>query len=139
MNKLLSGRRVLVVEDEMVVAWMLGDMLTNLGCTVVGPVAWLEKALALIETAVTFDVALLDINLNGQKSYPVADVLVARSIPFVFATGYNKDSLLEAYQKFPILQKPYSESELSDTLVKLLMPVEREHLSSLLLTSPLYS
>lgn len=122
MNSPLSGCRVLAVEDEVVVSWMLEDMLTNLGCTVVGPVARVEQALAMIKTAITFDVAMLDVNLNEQKSYPIADVLSARAIPFFFATGYNKDSLPEAYRNLPMLQKPYNESELSDMLIKLLMP-----------------
>lgn len=125
MNSALTGRHVLVVEDEMVVAWLLGDMLTNLGCEVVGPAVRVEQALAMIETKTAFDMAVLDINLNDQKSYPVADALVARGIPFVFATGYNKDSLPEAYQSLPILQKPYGQEQLADALVKLLTPVER--------------
>jgi CheY-like chemotaxis protein len=117
----LSGRRVLVVEDEVLVAWLLEDMLTDLGCAVVGPVARVNQALAMIDAA-AFDAAVLDINLNGQKSYPVADALAARGVPFVFSTGYVKDSLPDAYQGFPMLQKPFHRSQLGDTLARLLTP-----------------
>ena len=124
MNSILSGRRVLVVEDEMVVAWWLEEMLKNLGCVIVGPVARVAQALTMVETAETIDMAVLDLNLNGQNSYVVADALVARRIPFVFGTGYNKDSLQEAYRNFPIMQKPYGEAQLTEALLKL-MPEEK--------------
>jgi CheY-like chemotaxis protein len=116
----LSGRRVLVIEDEMLVAMLLEDMLADLGCTVVGSAARVEQALAMIEAAGSLDAAVLDVNLNGQRSYPVADVLAARSVPFVFATGYGEDSLMNVYRSFPLLQKPFKQSELGDTLAKLL-------------------
>ncbi len=119
MNSPLSGRRVLVVEDEMIVAWLLEDMLADFGCVVVGPPARVEQALAVID-----DAAVLDLNLNGQKSYPVADALAARGVPFVFSTGYDKGRLLDSYRSFPVLQKPYQRSELGDTLAKLLTPKE---------------
>jgi CheY-like chemotaxis protein len=120
----LSGRRVLVIEDEMMVAMLLEDMLADLGCTVVGSAARVEEALALIEAAGALDAAVLDINLNGQKSYPVADALVARSVPFLFATGYGRDSVMNGYRSFPLLQKPFRPSELAAALAKLLTPKE---------------
>jgi CheY-like chemotaxis protein len=123
MNSPFSGRRVLVVEDEMIVAWLLEDMLADLGCAVVGPVGSVNQALAMID-AEAIDVAVLDVNLDGQTSYPVADALAARGVPFVFSTGYDKDRLLEGYRTFPVLQKPYHQSELGDTLAKLLTPEE---------------
>jgi len=115
----LSGRRVLVVEDEMIVAWLLQDMLADLGCAVVGPAARASQALAMID-AEAIDAAVLDVNLNGQKSYPVADALAARGMPFVFSTGYETESLPNDYQSLPLLQKPFRRSELGDTLAKLL-------------------
>jgi CheY-like chemotaxis protein len=121
MNDLLSGRRVLVVEDEVMVSWMLEDMLTDFGCTVVGPAARLSQALAMVE-AEALDLAVLDVNLNGEKSYPVADALSARGVPFVFSSGYNKDSLPNGYENCPMLQKPYSESDLGAMLAGLLTP-----------------
>src|SRR5450631_1710377 len=124
MNNGLSGKRVLVVEDEVMVAWMLEDMLAGLGCAVVGPAARINQALAMIGAEV-IDAAVLDINLNGEKSYPVADALAARGVPFVFSTGYDKGRLLDGYRSFPVLQKPYQRAELGDTLAKLLTPKER--------------
>ena len=115
----LSGRRVLVIEDEMLVAMLVEDMLGDLGCVVVGA-ARIERALAMIEAVGSFDAAVLDVNIRGQKSYSVADALIARSVPFVFATGYSQDSLMKGYRWFPLLQKPFNLSELSKVLIKLL-------------------
>ena len=98
MNSVLSGRRVLVMEDEMLVAWALEDMLADLGCIVVGPAARVDKALALLH-AEAVDLAMLDVNLNGQRSYPVADALAAKGVPFVFLTGYTRDSLPDCYHR----------------------------------------
>jgi CheY-like chemotaxis protein len=104
MNSGLAGKRVLLVEDEVLVAWALEDMLTALECAVVGPVARVNEALALIDAEMV-DAAVLDVNLDGQKSYPVADALAARGVPFVFATAYDKGSLQKGYLHFPMLQK----------------------------------
>ena len=121
MNSPFSGRRVLMVEDEMIVAWLLEDMLTDLGCAVIGPAGNVNQARAIIK-AEAIDAAVLDVNLNGQLSYPVADALAERGVPFVFSTGYDKDRLLDRHRTFPILQKPFHRSELSDALTKLLTP-----------------
>jgi DNA-binding NtrC family response regulator len=123
MNSPFSGRRVLVVEDEMIVAWLLQDMLADFGCEVVGPAASVDQALAMID-AEFIDVAVLDVNLKGQMRYPIADALAARGVPFVFSTGYDKDRLLDGYKTFPVLQKPFHRSELGDAFAKLLMPTE---------------
>jgi DNA-binding response OmpR family regulator len=119
MNSPFSGRKVLVVEDEMLVAWLLGDMLADLGCAVIGPAASINQALAMID-AEAIDAAVLDVNLNGQMSYPIADVLAARGVPFLFSTGYAKDRLPEGYRMFPMMQKPFHRSELQDRLSQLL-------------------
>lgn len=121
MNSLFSGRRILVVEDEVIVSWMLEDMLAELGCAVVGPATRVSQALAMVE-AEAIDAAVLDVNLNGEKSYPVADALAARRVPFVFSTGYDQNSMPIGYQDFAMLQKPYSLSVLGATLAKLLTP-----------------
>jgi DNA-binding NtrC family response regulator len=118
----LSGCRVLVVEDEVMVSWALEDMLAGLGCEVVGPAARVNQGLELV-AAGCIDAAVLDVNLNGQKSYPIADALTARGVPFVFSTGYNNDSMPEEYKHFRMLQKPYNRLKLGKTLEKLLMPV----------------
>jgi CheY-like chemotaxis protein len=123
MNSPIAGSRVLVVEDEMLVAWLLGDMLAELDCAVVGPASSVNQALAMID-AEAIDAAVLDVNLDGQMSYPIADALAARGVPFVFSTGYDRDTLLDGYRTFSVLQKPFHRSELSDTLVKLLTPKE---------------
>lgn len=121
MNSPFAGRRVLVVEDEMLVAWPLEDILVELGCMVIGPAASVNQALAMIE-ANAIDVAVLDVNLNGEMSYPIADALAARGVPFVFVTGYDKDRMLEGYRDCPVLQKPFHRAELSTTLERLLTP-----------------
>jgi len=115
MNNQLSRRRVLVVEDEMLVAALLQDMLADLGCVVVGQAASVDEALALIEIEV-LDAAVLDVNLAGQMSYPVADALLARHVPFVFSTGYPSSRLQEGYRTLPALQKPYHMTELQEAL-----------------------
>jgi CheY-like chemotaxis protein len=119
MRNLLSGRRVLVVEDEMLVAALLQDMLADLGCVVIGPATSVDEALALIDTQM-LDVAVLDVNLGGQMSYPVADALLARQVPFTFSTGYASNRLQEGYRTLPALQKPYHLTELQDALAEVI-------------------
>lgn len=120
----LAGCRVLVVEDEMMVAWALEDMLSDWGCTVVGPAARVANALAALD-AEAVDLAMLDVSLDGQRSYPVADALAARDKPFVLLTGHDRDSLPSRYQACPMLQKPFTASELGDALVALLISSSR--------------
>jgi len=121
MNSQLAGRRVLIVEDEALVAWALEDMLGELGCIVVGPAARVDQALAIVE-AQHLDAAVLDVNLNGEKCYPIAKALRARGVPFIFSTAYNKDSLQKDYLDSPMLQKPYESSTFSNALEELLSP-----------------
>jgi|SRR6185312_2053826 len=105
------GLRVLVVEDEMLVALLLQEMLAVFGCAVVGPVGRLQKAIDMAKRE-ALDLAILDVNINGREVYPVAEVLAARGIPFVFATGYGKGGLRPTYRDCPTLQKPFREYEL---------------------------
>jgi CheY-like chemotaxis protein len=122
MTKLLSGRRVLVVEDEMLVLMDAEDMLTDLGCEQIVTAATVDQALALIDTQ-TFDVAMVDMNLNGVQTDAVADALVARGVPFVFATGYvSYDEGAEGgdYKDRPLLKKPFHLQEMSKILTCLL-------------------
>ena len=118
MRNPLCGRRILVVEDEMMVAMLLRDMLGDLGCLVVGPAVSVDQALSMIATQ-RLDAAVLDVNLSGQMSYPVADALLAHGTPFVFSTGYTSNRLQEGYRTFPALQKPYHVSELHEALAGL--------------------
>lgn len=85
-DKLLCGRQVLVVEDEMLLLIMIEDMLADLGCKSVTSAATVDNALALID-AQAFDVALLDINLDGDDSHPVVEALSARGVPLAYSTG----------------------------------------------------
>jgi CheY-like chemotaxis protein len=113
----LSGKRVLVVEDEMLVGMMMEDMLADMGVVCVAVCATVADALAeLVKTPI--DAAILDLNLRGESSIAVADVLTARAIPFAFATGYGDAG--EGTAGRPILAKPYTPDQLADTLSKIL-------------------
>ncbi|WP_432256627.1 response regulator [Limimaricola sp. AA108-03] len=112
----LNGLRVLVVEDEMLVCMDLMDMLSELGCIVVGPAARVQQALGIVEQE-PIDLAMLDINLGRETSYPIAERLAALGIPYFFSTGY---SVVEpAFENKPRLQKPFSERQLSSVLMSL--------------------
>ena len=119
MDKLLSGRRVLVVEDEMMVLMMIEDMLADLGCESVTGAATVDQAVARIE-AQTFDAAMLDMNLNGNKSHAVADALAARGVPFIFSSGYSGHDMRDGYRDRPMLKKPFRFEELAEILTRLL-------------------
>jgi CheY-like chemotaxis protein len=113
------GMRVLVVEDEMLVSMLLEDMLSDIGCIPVGPAKTVKSALKLIEQA-GFDIAILDVNLNGEETYSIAGALAARAIPFVFASGYSAGGIREEYRRIPSLQKPFRQYELERTLAAIL-------------------
>jgi len=120
-DKLLSGRRILVVEDELLILMMIEDMLADLGCESVATAATVDKALALIDAEV-FDAAMLDMNLNGNTSHSVAEALVARGVPFVYSTGNKGDAVSDGYRDRPVLKKPFKYSELVEILTRLLSP-----------------
>jgi CheY-like chemotaxis protein len=110
--------RVLLVEDEVLVAMMLEEILEEFGCEVVGPIGRIEAAKAAIEHD-GLDCALLDINLRGQPVYPVAELLTEHAVPFGFVTGYGKSGVAEKFAACPVLQKPFSSGELADVLTRL--------------------
>jgi|SRR5262249_30357873 CheY-like chemotaxis protein len=110
-----KGARVLVVEDELMIRMLLEDMLGELGYTVTAQAARVDEALDAVRNA-AFDVAILDVNLNGQTIAPVAEALDARGMPFVFATGYGDVALPEAYRNRPTLKKPFHADGLSQSL-----------------------
>ncbi|BCM81889.1 sensory transduction regulatory protein [Methylobacterium indicum] len=114
----LPGRRVLLVEDESLVAMLAEDMLLDLGCEVVVAMR-LDQALAQARTQ-PFDLAVLDVNLGDARSYPVADLLRQSGVPFLFATGYGRQGVDPAYQAAPVMQKPYRMAELAALLAGLL-------------------
>ena len=105
----------------MLVLLNLEDILADLGCTSVSAAATVDQALGLI-AAQPFDAAMIDVNLDGRMSYPVADALSARGVPFVFTTGYSGQSLDDGYRDRPVLGKPYREAELVAILTRLLPP-----------------
>jgi CheY-like chemotaxis protein len=114
-----QGLRVLVVEDEMVVAMLLEDMLTDLGCLIVGPASRVDEALQLAERE-DVDAAILDVNVAGAEVYPVAAALAAKRIPFVFATGYGTGGLRDEYRGTPTVQKPFRQDDLARSIVEAL-------------------
>ncbi|HEX4180851.1 MAG TPA: response regulator [Caulobacteraceae bacterium] len=119
----LSGLRLLVVEDEALIAMMIHDQLVNLGCVVVGLASNVPGGLALIkDKGATLDGAVLDVNLGGEKVYPVAEALIERDIPFIFATGYGRAGIAANFSRMPTLAKPFSVPELEAILAKTVLP-----------------
>ena len=111
----LANTRVLLVEDEALLALDLEMTLEDSGCTVVG--AFPTVGTALAELARSWpDAAVLDLNLNGETSLAVADVLADRGVPYIFVTGYDRDHLPARHQNAPLIVKPYSAPELLRTL-----------------------
>jgi ActR/RegA family two-component response regulator len=104
----LRGRRLLIVEDEYMIATDLARALQDRGADVIGPAASIEHALQLLDAEHRIDGAVLDINLRGERAYPVADALRSRGVRFVFATGYDAWAIPEAYAGVPRLEKPVS-------------------------------
>jgi CheY-like chemotaxis protein len=116
----LKGRRLLVVEDEYLVAADLAASLESLGTEVIGPAASVEEALSFVEKdGARLDGAVLDINLRNERVYPVADVLTARGIPFVFTSGYDAVAIPSAYAKAPRCEKPVDRTQLIRWLSKI--------------------
>ena len=112
----LKGLKVLVVEDESMVSMLMQDMLQDLGCMVVGTVARFDDALKQATNGPAFDVALLDVNLHGKQTFPIAEVLAARGVRFIFATGYGEGILPQSLQGGAILQKPFELEALAKAL-----------------------
>jgi CheY-like chemotaxis protein len=110
-----GSARILVVEDEYMLADALADGLTALGAQVVGPVGGLGEALTLVAAA-EIDGAVLDINLRGEMVFPLADALAGRGIPYVFATGYGRESIPVRHQDAPTLSKPVDVAALKSLL-----------------------
>ncbi len=115
---ILSGRRILVVEDELMIAMLVDDVLKEAGCDVVGPMPRLAPALQAATSEARLDAALLDINLAGELVSPVADRLIERGVPFVFLTGYGWHMLPERFHSRPLVTKPCRQDILLATLAK---------------------
>ncbi len=110
-----TGRRILLVEDEAMIAMLVEDMLEDLGHELVRVASRLEDAVAAAETEVV-DLAILDLNLGGVLTYPAAEVLAQRGIPFIFATGYGSGGLKNGYADRPTLQKPFNTEALGQAI-----------------------
>jgi DNA-binding NtrC family response regulator len=113
----LAGKRVLVVEDELLVAMLVEDMLADAGCVVVGPFARLPAALAAAQME-TVDVALLDVNIAGEMVFPVAHTLEERGIPFLFVTGYGQAVLPFNRPHWTACAKPFQSQHLTECLAR---------------------
>jgi CheY-like chemotaxis protein len=113
----LHDRRILVVEDEYLIAMSLADALESAGSVVVGPVSSVEKAIQKIESEF-IDAAVVDVNLGGVLAYGVADMLIARKIPFVFTSGYEDIALRNRYAQVKNCPKPYLFQAMEEALIE---------------------
>lgn len=120
-NTALVGRRVLVVEDEALVSMLIESMVDDFGGTVVGPFMHVGDALSFArDNSDAYDLAILDVNLSGQRSFPVAEVLSELGKPFVFSTGYDDRGLDERWRSWPSVRKPFSSRDLETALASVL-------------------
>lgn len=108
----LKGLRVLLVEDQMIVAMQVEDVLREAGCEVIGPAGTLHTAMTLAQSE-ALDAAVLDINLDGEKTFPLAEQLQRRNIPFILATGYGESVLPQKWRDLPRLSKPFRGEQLT--------------------------
>jgi len=117
----LRGRRVLIVEDEYSIAEALRQLLQESGAEVIGPYADFRQAMAQVKSD-GFDVAILDIDLRGASAIPIADELLDRGIPFVFATGYSKSQIPSRFAGVTIWEKPFHEIRIMEDIRRLSEP-----------------
>ena len=115
----LAGSRILVVEDEPLIAMLIEDILRERGCDVVGPAATVADGLRLVTDA-PLDAALLDVNIGEETVYPVADALRRLDVPFVFVTGLREDNLREPYRVQPTIRKPIFRRDFAERVVEAL-------------------
>jgi len=115
-RQVMPGNRLLLVEDEALTGMMMSDMLTELGFDVIGPFGRLADAMAAVGRE-DFQAAVLDVNLDGEMVYPVADAVLARGVPFVFVTGYGAEGIDRRFAQVPVLQKPIERQMLKRVFV----------------------
>jgi len=118
----LRGLKVLVVEDNYLVAELVRSLFEECGSETVGPAARVDSALALIDEGGDLDGAVLDINLAGTEVYPAAEVLRSKGTPIIFVTGYGRRGVLNAWHECPILQKPFSLRDLEQAIARVRRP-----------------
>jgi DNA-binding response OmpR family regulator len=116
MTSVLSGRRLLVVEDEYFLAADLAQALSADGAEVIGPVADVDGALDLLDDTDQLDGAVLDLNLQGEMAFPVADALMERRIPFLFSTGYDQSAIPPRFADAPRCEKPVKVTAIAKAL-----------------------
>lgn len=116
MSQTFAGRRVLIVEDESLVAMLLETILEDMGCLAVGPAATVDEGLRMAADE-TVDAALLDVNVAGRQVFPVAQALKDRGVPFIFSTGYGEGGLPDEWRGQPTLQKPFTEAAVREALM----------------------
>ena len=112
----LTGRRILIVEDNFNIAVAMARLLKAQGAEVAGPAATVPDALALIANGERIDGAALDINLRGKLVYPVVDALRGKGVPMVFMTGYDQQALMPGYGDIPCLHKPFTIERLMEAM-----------------------
>lgn len=117
----LEDRRILIVEDEFIIADLLASELADAGAFIVGPVGTLPKALQTVEGEDDLDAAILDVNLGGEKVFPVADMLTARRIPFVFTTGYDPHAIPSRFARVALCEKSGSPGDVISALARALV------------------
>lgn len=115
----IAGTRVLLVEDESLVALMIEDMIEDIGAVGIGTASTIDEALATLQSARP-DIAVLDINVGGNTVFPVCERLAELGIPFVFSTGYGQHGVPPQWSASPVLQKPYSAPQLAEALIRCL-------------------
>ena len=114
-GRVLTGRKIFIVEDESMVTMLIEDILQDLGYKVAGNASRIEEALGKIST-LAFDAAILDVNLNGHETFKIADKLESDGVPFLFATGYGVHGLPERFRSVPVLPKPFREKDVEIAL-----------------------
>ena len=130
MENELNGLRLLLVEDEYVLAVGLSDLLEDLGANVLGPVASVDDALALVRDVPEIDAAILDVNVGSELVYPVADALLARNVPFFFSTAQDPMLMPERFRGVPLCPKPFDATRFRAALDHLQPPATPDRLSA---------
>jgi CheY-like chemotaxis protein len=120
MTETLKGLRILIVEDESLVAMLLETILEDMGCETVGPISNVAEAVRLIEAGEPLNGALLDVNIAGLEVFPAAMALEVRGVPFIFSTGYGEGGLPQRWKGRITLQKPFTEEAVEAALIRAL-------------------
>ena len=116
---MLARRKVLILEDEPIIGFALEDMLLDLGCSAVAVASRLDQAREFIEAG-EVDAAILDVNIHGQRSYSIADLLAERRLPYIFASGYGDNEHPRSHRYVPTVTKPYSSHDIEAALQSVL-------------------